>query len=149
MKKNYRWVLIVVAATSLVLGGTVYAFNMEGSLKSVGKGLSKKGVESAINKDLRNKLKEKNCGFKPNTPELTCNLNDILAVTNAKRVVAEESGFANDVDIHVEVEGKDYKLRNERLDNVRKLLKKQVNYWDWYENSREGGDKLDVYVSIH
>ena len=68
-----------------------------------------------------------------------------------QKAVAEQSGFANNIDIHAEVgEGKDPKnssLGSDRAALVRNELRKKVSWWDWYDQSVPGDD-LKIYIKI-
>ncbi len=144
--------LCSVGALAMLLAGSgAWALDLgnpaANAAKDVTHSVSKSAVESEINKD----LKKKNCAFKPKTTELNCDLSDVLGTLNEKRAVAEQSGFSNDVDIHVEVgQGvypKNANLGYQRVDRVRNELRKKVSYWDWYDASVDG-DKLNIFVKI-
>ena len=150
MRKSVVFGLSAVIAAGL-FAVSALAFDLGGKVKDATKGAvgaaSKAVVEKEINKDLRSK----NCAFKAKSTELTCDLSDLLSTLKTKKAIAEESGFANDVDIHVEVgQGSDPKNPNlgyQRLDVIRNELKQKVSWWDWYDMS-VSGDKLNVYVKI-
>ena len=139
--------VLSVVSSAASLSALDLGEKVKDTAKDAGKGASKKVVESEINKD----LKKHDCSFKPKSTDLTCDLSDILNTLRTKKVVAEQSGFANDVDVYVEVgRGKDPKnpeLSSQRSELIRSNLKQKINYWDWYDQTVEG-DKLNIYVKI-
>ncbi len=142
-------VLCIISISFFVL--PVSALDLGGKLQNTAKDAGHKGSKMAVQSQINKSLKEKNCSFKPKSTELTCDLEDILSTFNTQRVVAEQSGFSKDVDIHITVgQGSDPKnpsLGSQRMDEIRNKLKKKTNYWDWYD-STEAGDKLTLSVKI-
>jgi hypothetical protein len=140
----------IAVVTAILIG----FFAFQASALDIGgamKGAAKAGGRAAVEKEINKNLKEKNCSFKPKTTELTCDLDDILSTLKTQKSIAEKSGLARDVDVHVNIgEGKDPKNSNlgyerERLIDA-KLIKK-IGWWDSWSH-RVPGDKLEIYVKI-
>lgn len=135
----------------LCLAVSAYAFDIGSKVKDAAVGAAKGASKAVVAKEINKDLESKNCAFKPKSTELTCDLADVLSTLKTKKAVAEESGFANDVDIYAEIgRGKDPKnlnLGTERADLIRNKLRQQISWWDWYDNMTEG-DKLHIYVKI-
>lgn len=147
MKKITSVALAVGAVAVLCLAPQAKALNLGGVAKEAGKMGGRAVAEKEINKNLA----AKNCAFKPKSSELTCDIQDILSAIRAQKTIAEQSGLANDVDLHVEIgRGKDPKnanLGSQRQDFIRNNIRQKISWWDWYDSMTEG-DRLKIYIKV-
>lgn len=150
MKRSKLAVLIAVFA--LLAAGAAQGLDLGGTVQNKAKDAAHTGSKMGVEKEINKNLAEKNCAFKPKTTELTCDLNDILSTLKDQKTIAEQSGFANDVDVFAKIgQGKDTanpSLGSDRSNKVRTELIKKVSWWDWYDASIEG-DRLELSVKIH
>lgn len=134
-----------------LMGGRAGALDLGGKIENAAKDAAHSGAKKVVESEINKNLAKKNCAFKPKSTELTCDLGDILSTLKDQKMIAEKSGFANDVDIHVKIgqgkDGKNASLGTDRSNKVRTELIKKVSWWDWYDTNVEG-DKLELTVKI-
>jgi hypothetical protein len=142
---------VVVLAAAMVVAGAAYGLDLGSTAANKAKDAAHAGGKMGVEKQINSDLAKKNCGFKPKTTDLTCDLSDIINTLKNEKSVAEQSGFANDVQIYAKVgQGKDPKnanLGSQRTTKVQTELIKKVSWWSWYDSAIDG-DSLELSVKI-
>lgn len=132
----------------LSFGASTQAFNIGGAVNRAAQGAAKGAARGAVASEYNKKLAKHKCRCNDTQTQVEgCNIDAIVSELNAFRNAAEGSGFARDVDINVDSQGKDSNSARQCANLVRDKVRAQVGWWDYHVRYNKG-DKERVLLQV-